>query len=103
MVRMLQGKGDANPNRQDVRGQTPISCALENGHDDVDKFFSPRKDSTPTLFEAREVFSSPSAFSKTTEMLHLRTPPFRLAQRSVYQPSGAHGFTSRCFTIIILL
>ena len=35
--------GDANPNKQDVCGQTPTSSASENGHEGVVKFLGLRK------------------------------------------------------------
>ena len=58
MVRMLLGKGDVNPNGHDARGQTSISRAPENGHEDVAKLLAPRKYAT-LVFDAWGVFSSP--------------------------------------------
>ena len=51
MVRILLGKGDVNLNGQDVRGQTSISRASENGYEDVAKLLAPRKYATP-VFDA---------------------------------------------------
>ena len=45
VVRMLLERGDVNPNRQDVHGQTTISCALDGRHEGVPML--PRKDAVP--------------------------------------------------------
>lgn len=42
IVRMLLEKRDVNPNRQDVHGQSTISCALDDGHEGAPML--PRKD-----------------------------------------------------------
>lgn len=71
MVRMLLGKGDVNPNGHDVRGQTSISRAPENGHEDVAKLLAPRNYATQCSMPGG--YFPPLTNTKGREILRLTT------------------------------
>ena len=47
VVKILLGRGDANPDKPDMWGQTPLLCAAENGHEAVVKTLLEQDDVSP--------------------------------------------------------
>ena len=43
-ARQPRARGDVNPDKQDVHGQTPMSCALEDGHESLMPLLQLRRD-----------------------------------------------------------